>query len=156
MAGLFLIQPVAGMQMASRSAKRPASFSVNLRRVSLPRRRLREAKSIRTPAMVRVRAVIERERLPVARLRPLVVPTRRDVVVKATFCVTAEAAREKAAGAVQVTPVGAVPVEAQASVTVPLKVLLGVRTRATLPEAPPARVIEVEVLPAESAKAKSG
>src|ERR1700758_462613 len=121
MAGLFLMQPMAGMQMASRSAKRPASFSVNLRRVSLPRRRLREAKSIRTPAMVRVRAVIERERLPVERLTPLVVPTRRDVVVNATFCVTAEVPTAKAAGGVQVTPTGAVPVEAQVSGTVPVK-----------------------------------
>src|SRR5882757_4525729 len=145
MAGLFLMQPVVGMQMARRRAKRPAP-----RRVSLPRRRLREAKSIRRPAMERVRAVLQYGRLPVARLRPLVVPTRRDVVVKVTFCVTAEAARAKAAGGVQVTPTGAVPVEAQVSVTVPVKLLLGVRTRATLPVTPPARVMAVEVLPAVS------
>ncbi len=76
--------------------------------------------------------------------------------MKATFCVTAEVVREKAAGGVQVTPLAAVPVAAQVSVTVPLKELLGVRTRATLPEAPPARVMAVEVLPVESARVKSG
>src|SRR5215469_10135162 len=130
MAGLFLMQPVAGMQMASRSANRPASFRVNLRRLSLPRRRLREAKSIMTPAMVRVRAVIERERLAL-RPMPLVVPTRRDVVVKTTFCVTADVASATVAGGVQVTPTGAAPVDTQVSVTVPVNELLGVRTRAT-------------------------
>jgi len=62
------MQPVLGMQMASRRAKRPAP-----RRVSLPRRRLRAAKSIRRPARARERVVIQRERSPVARLRPLVV-----------------------------------------------------------------------------------
>ena len=104
--------------------------------------------------MARVEAVIQRERLPVARLRPPV--DRRDVVVKTTFCVTAEAPTANAAGGVQVTPAGAVPVAAQVSVTVPVKLLLGVTTRARLPEAPAVTLREVEVLPVVSATAKSG
>ena len=67
--------------------------------------------------------------------------------MKATFCVTAEAVTAKAAGGVQVTPLGAVPVAAQVSVTVPVKELVGVRTRVTLPEVPALRVMAVEVLP---------
>ena len=54
------------------------------------------------------------------------------------------------------TPAGAVPVAAQVSVTVPVKLPLGVMTRATLPEVPAVRLMLVEVLPVESATAKSG
>ena len=150
------MQPIVGKQMASRRVKRPAPRIVKLRRGSLPRRRLREAKSIRRPAIARVEAVIQRERFPVVRLRPPVAVPRRDVVVKATFCVTAEAPTANAAGGVQVTPAGAVPVTAQVSVTVPVKLLLGVMTRATLPEVPAVTLRLVEVLPVVSATAKSG
>ena len=105
--------------------------------------------------MARVRVAIQRERFPVAKLRPLVV-TRCGEVVKAMFCVTAEVARAKAAGGVQVTPVGAVPVDTQVRVTVPLKLALGVRTRPTEAELPAFTLMEVEVLPVVSATVKSG
>ncbi len=84
------------------------------------------------------------------------VVTRRDVVVMVTLCATGEAPTANAAGGVHVTPAGAVPVAAQVSVTVPVKLLLGVMTRATLPEVPAVRLMLVEVLPVESATAKSG
>ena len=96
---------------------------------------------------------MDRERLPV-RLRPLV--EVREVVVKVTFCVTAAAPTANGEGGVQVTPAGAVPVAAQVRVTVPVKLLIGVRTRVTLPEVPAMRVAEVEVLPFASARVKSG
>ncbi len=72
-----LLQPMAGRKIASKRVKRPA-----LRMMDLPRRRLREAKSIRSPAIARVKDMIQRERLPV-RHRPLVAV--REVVVKRTF-----------------------------------------------------------------------
>src|SRR4051794_39485418 len=149
MAGLFLMQPVVGMQMASRRAKK-----LTPRSVSLPSRRLREAKSISRPASPLVKAVIRGERLPLATLTPLV--ERRDVVVNAMFCVTADVVTENGAGGVQVTPDGTVPVAVHVSVTVPVKEMFGVRTRGTLPELPAVRVIEVEVLPVLSARLKSG
>jgi len=142
-------QPIAGMQMASRRAKRPAA-----RTVSLPRRRLRDAKSIRRPAKARVKVAIERERLPV-RVRPLVVV--REVVVKVTLVVaTIVGLSANGAGTAQVTPVGAVPEATQVSVTVPVKVALGVTTRAAGAEEPAVTVTEVAALPVESARVKSG
>ena len=143
-----LLQPVAGRKIASTRVKRPAE-----RMMDLPIRRLRDAKSMMRPAIARVEERIQRERLPV-RLRPLV--ATRDVVVKATFCVTAEVVRAKDAGGVQVTPAGAVPEDVQVSVTVPVKVLVGVKTRLTLPTVPARRVIVVEVFPLTSARVKSG
>ena len=106
--------------------------------------------------MARVIVKAQRDRLPGARLRPLGVMTR-GVVVKLTFCETAEAVTAKGAGTVQVTPEGAVPeAMAKAMVTVPVKVLLGVTTMVTEPETPAARTTEVVVLPAASVRVKSG
>ena len=82
----------------------------------------------------------------------------RAVVVKLMFADTPAVVSAAEAGAgVQVTPAGAAPEAiAQARVTVPVKVLLAVRTRVTEPETPAVTVTEEEVLPAASVRVKSG
>jgi hypothetical protein len=108
--------------------------------------------------MARMVVVIRRARLPETKVKPLVVVYVRAVVVKLMLAETAAVASDAEAGeALQVTPAGAAPeAMAQASVTVPVKVPLGVRTTVTKPETPAATVTEDEDLPVASANVKSG
>jgi hypothetical protein len=145
----LLLQPITGMQKASKRAKSPTA------RTLIPKRRTRAAKSIRRPVSARVEVAIQRELLLEEKVMPLVLV--REVVVKVTLAETAAVVSATGAEVVQVTPAGAVPeAMTQESVTVPVKVAFGVRTTG-VEEVPPAvTVTEVEVFPLGSVTVKSG
>ena len=69
-----------------------------------------------------------------------------DVVVNVMFCITAELPSVKLAGAVHVTPAGAVPLAAHVTVIGPVKLFTGVNVSGTVPPLP-ALTVSVAVFP---------
>jgi len=139
-------QPMAGRKMVSRSVRSPARRA---------RRRVRPARNMTRPIKVSSAVAVHGERGMEPRAKPPELV--RAVVAKETVWLTAAVPESvKVAGAVQVTPVGAVPCAVQVVEMAALNPFSGVKTRVAEPGEPAVAVTVVVGLPALSVRVKSG